>query len=106
MASLEIQKFQSIEVDFDLNTEGCISCANHVFVGRLCMTDLNGFKVYKLKDKVPTVLKHLDPDYEKFDHGDHSSCAEWYRRAVHEGYVQHITQLFPRGNFLEDFDEV
>ena len=106
MASLEIQKFQSIEVDFDLITDGCISCANHIFVGRLCMSDLNGFKVYKLKDTVPTVLKHFDPNNEKFSHGDHSTCSEWYRRAVQEGYVQHITQLFPRAHLIEDFEEV
>ena len=48
MASLEIQKFQSIETDFDINVEGCIACKNHVFIGRICVTDFNGFKVYKL----------------------------------------------------------
>ena len=106
MASLEIQKFQSCEVDYDISVEGCIACANHVFIGRMCVTDFNGFKVMKLKDKVPTVLAHLDPDNVKFHHGDHGSCADWYRRSVHEGYCQYITQLFPRANFGLDFDEV
>ena len=105
MASLEIQKFQSCEVDHDLSVEGCIACANHLFVGRLCVTDLNGFKVYKLKDQVPSVLADLDPNEEKFHHGDHGTCSEWYRRGVHEGYIQHITQLFPHASLLEDYDE-
>ena len=47
---LEIQKFQSIEVDYDTNVEGCIACANHLFLGRLCVTDSNGLKVYKMKN--------------------------------------------------------
>ncbi|HIP10924.1 MAG TPA: hypothetical protein EYG65_14475, partial [Rhodospirillales bacterium] len=104
MASLEIQKFQSIEVDHDLAVEGCIACANHVFVGRLCISDYNGFKVYKMKDQVPTVLYEKDPT--KFYAGDHSTCAEWYRVAVQEGFIQHIQELFPRSHLLEDFVEV
>ena len=67
---LEIQKFQSIEVDHDTNIEGCIACANHFFVGRLCVTDVNGLKVYKMKDKVPAVLEQFDLDNTKFDHSD------------------------------------
>ena len=98
MASLEIQKFESIEVDYDINVEGAITCANHVFIGRLCVTDLHGFKVYKLKDnKVPEVLRLMDPNEEKFNHNDHGSCADWYRRAVHEGYCQYVAQLFLGG---------
>ncbi|HIN76581.1 MAG TPA: hypothetical protein EYM96_10410, partial [Rhodospirillales bacterium] len=57
-----------------------------------------------MKDQVPTVLYEKDPT--KFYAGDHSTCAEWYRVAVQEGFIQHIQELFPRSHLLEDFVEV
>ena len=81
--TFEIQKFQSIQVDHDLDIEGCFASANQVFFGRLCLADQGGLKLYKLKNQVPTRLQHRDS--EKFDANDHNTCADWYRRAVHEG---------------------
>ena len=102
--TFEIQKFESIQVDHDLEVEGCFASANQLFFGRLCLADNDGLKLYKLKNQVPTRLQHRDAD--KFSADDHVTCASWYRRAVREGYAKHMTEIFPVEHLLEDFTEV
>ena len=45
--AFEIQKFESVQVDHDLDVEGCFASANQGFFGRLCLADNNGLKLYK-----------------------------------------------------------
>jgi hypothetical protein len=106
MAIHNIKRFDGILLQSDLECEGSIVCKHGVFVGNLLITDRHGFKVFKRRDVVPAAVKAIETESLSFYLSDASSCLDWYRKMLVEGYFQTIEQVFPVENLYVDFSEI
>ena len=104
---INIQKFEGILLQHDLECEGSIATRHGLFLGNLFLTDRHGFKVFKRKEEqLPQKVREFMTDDVYFTAEDAVSCVDWYRKLLFQGFVTSIEEVFPQEYLYKDFDEV
>ena len=104
MSVLVKHRYQQVESVYDTISHGALS-GEMVFIRNVALyaDGLDGFSVYRLKNKVPQALLDHDPTAEVVEN---AICRDYLDEATHRGLDLSMSSIFPEHYIEDDFDKI